>query len=243
MASRRALSASCAAAAASAIVVAITGCGGSQGAAGSSQSTATEAAQTAAQPAPSRTAASPPSASAAGNRAAAEDTHDADTTHGAEASASASSAQIVLSSPALHGNREVANPIAARYTCAGANVSLPLKWGAVPHGTRELGVFVMNHVQKGRLAADWVVVGLRPTVKAIPTGGLPAGAIVGRNSAGQNRYSVCPAKGKKVEYGVFVFALRHPLHAHTGFNPVPVFERLEAGEAAGFGLIGFTSKR
>jgi phosphatidylethanolamine-binding protein (PEBP) family uncharacterized protein len=137
----------------------------------------------------------------------------------------------------------VANPISTSYTCAGANASLPLKWGAAPRGTRELGVFVMHHVQKGRLAADWAIVGLRPTVRSIPSGSLPAGAVVGRNSAGQRRYSVCPPKGKEVEYGVFVFALRHPLHAHAGFNPVPVFERLEAGGAAGFGLIGFTSKR
>ena len=158
------------------------------------------------------------------------------------AAAGASPTPIVLTSPALHGNREVAHPISSHYTCKGANASLPLKWGAVPRGTRELGVFVMHHVQKGHLAADWAVLGLRPTTRAIPSGALPTGAVVGRNSTGQSRYSVCPPRGREVEYGVFVFALRHPLHARGGFSAVPVFERLEAGSAAGFGLIGFTSR-
>jgi len=160
----------------------------------------------------------------------------------AAAGAPAAQTQIFLASSALHGSRQVANPISSNYTCAGANVSLPLRWGSLPRGTREVGVFVMHHERRGRLAADWAVLGIRPSTRVIAQGRVPAGAVVGRNSAGQLRYSVCPYRGRQTEYGVFVFALRRPLHARPAFDPVPVFERLEAG-AAGFGLIGFTSRR
>jgi phosphatidylethanolamine-binding protein (PEBP) family uncharacterized protein len=86
------------------------------------------------------------------------------------------------------------------------------------------------------------VLGLKPTVKELRAGQLPAGAVVGRNSAGQDRYYVCPPKGKQVEYGVFVYAFPHALHAHRGFSPVPLAQRAQS-QALGFGLIGFTTQR
>jgi phosphatidylethanolamine-binding protein (PEBP) family uncharacterized protein len=201
------------------VLLAVAGCGG--GSATTASQPASPAASASASTASSTSSASDPSASST--------------------SSSGTPSLIHLSSAALHGSPEVANPIPARYTCAGANVSLPLTWGLLPHGAKEVGVFVMHHVQKGRLAADWAVLGLKPTVKELPTGQVPAGAVVGRNSAGQERYSVCPSKGKEVEYGVFVYAFSHALHPRSGFNAVAVFERALAG-SLGQGLIGFTFK-
>jgi hypothetical protein len=90
---------------------------------------------------------------------------------------------------------------------------------------RELGVFVFHH-SGSRLAPDWAVVGLRPTLKGFPAGRLPRGAVVGRNSVGRIDYSVCPPKGHKMEYGVFVYAFSRLLWARTGFNPTALLNRV-----------------
>jgi len=215
------------------LLLALAGCGGGGGSTTASQasapSTSPTSTSTTTSNSPSLLAPSTPSTTSTDPNAG-------------SASAPATPAEIHLSSSALPGNPEEAHPIPARYTCAGADVSLPLSWGLVPSGTREVGVFVMHHANKGRLAADWALLGLKPSVRAIPTGTVPAGAVVGRNSAGQTHYSVCPPAGKELEYGVFVFAFRRHARFAPGFNAVPVFEKALAG-AAGQGLIGFTFKR
>lgn len=218
------------------VLLAVAGCGGG------SATTASQSASPAAS-ASTSTASSPSATSSTSTSATPSSTTTSTAPDASATSAPGTPAVIHLSSAALHGSPEVANPIPARYTCAGANVSLPLSWGLLPHGTKEVGVFVMHHVQKGRLAADWAVLGLKPTAKELPTGTVPAGAVVGRNSVGENRYSVCPPRGKELEYGVFVFAFPHALHLHSGFNAVAVVERALAGASVGQGLIGFTSKR
>jgi phosphatidylethanolamine-binding protein (PEBP) family uncharacterized protein len=217
------------------VLLAVAGCGGG------SATTASQPASVATS-ASGSTSSSSPATSSTSTSAAPSPTPTSTDPNASSTSPPGTPALIHLSSAALHGNPEVASPISARYTCAGANVSLPLTWGLLPHGTKEVGVFVMHHVQKGRLAADWGVLGLKPTVKGLPTGRVPAGAVVGRNSAGQERYAVCPPKGKEVEYGVFVYAFSHALHPRPGFNAVAVFERALAG-SLGQGLIGFTFKR
>jgi phosphatidylethanolamine-binding protein (PEBP) family uncharacterized protein len=149
---------------------------------------------------------------------------------------------LVVWSPALGGGvLATSRPIPRRYTCAGANVSLPLQWRSVPRGTRELGVFVLHH-KKGGYIVDWGVVGLKPTLHGLSAGRLPQGAIVGRNSSGQTRYSVCPPKGQEIEYGVFVHAFSRPLYARPGFEPLALLGRTERASLS-YGLTAFTSKR
>jgi hypothetical protein len=109
-------------------------------------------------------------------------------------------------------------PIPARYTCDGANVPPPLRWGRVPKGTVEIDLFVTNLAGDGTETTDWAVAGLKPNLRLLASGHLPAGAIVGRNSDGQTRYSVCPPKGPKANYFVLLIPLPRHIPVSPGFE-------------------------
>lgn len=131
-----------------------------------------------------------------------------------------------------------------RYTCDGANAPLPLKWKSVPPGTHELQVLVVNakDLSNGRLFADWGVAGLSPRLRGLSPGNVPAGAIVGRNSFGQDRYSICPRRGASTAYVAFVFALPQPAHLRPGFSVSARAEKL-LHTHVGEGTLEFLYKR
>jgi phosphatidylethanolamine-binding protein (PEBP) family uncharacterized protein len=118
--------------------------------------------------------------------------------------------------------------IPERYTCNGADVSLPMRWSHVPSPTAELAVFVVNlRPVHGRFFFDWAVAGLSPATQGISAGTLPPGAVVGRNSFGTIGYSICPAKGRREDFVVRVLALPHPLAVTPGFDAETVYRAAE----------------
>ncbi|HEV2997687.1 MAG TPA: YbhB/YbcL family Raf kinase inhibitor-like protein [Solirubrobacteraceae bacterium] len=124
---------------------------------------------------------------------------------------------IELSSPAIPGTGEFP-PIQARYTCDGADISPPLHWSNIPAGAQDLALVVLYVDQvRHEYRFDWVVAGLKPALHGLSADRLPAGAIVGRNSNGQTRYSVCSPKGVKESYGFILYALPHRIALKPGF--------------------------
>lgn len=109
-------------------------------------------------------------------------------------------------------------PISARYTCDRLNATPPITWGRVPAGTVEIDLFVTNLARDGTEYTDWAVAGLKPGLRKLAPGRLPAGAIVGRNSYGAPRYSVCPAKKTKSSYFVLVIPLPRRIPVRPGFE-------------------------
>ncbi|HEV3320453.1 MAG TPA: YbhB/YbcL family Raf kinase inhibitor-like protein [Solirubrobacteraceae bacterium] len=149
---------------------------------------------------------------------------------------------IKVSSPAYRG----AGAIHVRYTCDGADASLPLQWSTIPKGIAELVLFVTDFNEKpqgGETFFSWAVAGLHPTLRGLAGGTLPAGAIVGRNSFGQSRYSVCPPKGGGVHHFLVVlYALPHSVSAQPGFAANALLKTVtHAAEYSG--LSGFAYKR
>jgi phosphatidylethanolamine-binding protein (PEBP) family uncharacterized protein len=134
--------------------------------------------------------------------------------------------------------------IPERYTCDGADVSLPVRWSHIPSGTAELVIFAINlQPVHGRFFFDWALAGISATSQGISAGVLPPGAIVGRNSAGKVGYSICPAKGTPEEhYIVRVVALPHPLAAKPGFDAEVFYREAErSATAVGLGGGGYKS--
>jgi phosphatidylethanolamine-binding protein (PEBP) family uncharacterized protein len=104
-------------------------------------------------------------------------------------------------------------------TCDGANTPLSLHWSAVPHGTAELALFIVNlRPVNERVFVDWAVTGLSPHSHGITAGALPAGAIAGTNGFGKVGYSICPPQGMSETYIARLVALAHPLSARPGFD-------------------------
>ncbi|HWY90426.1 MAG TPA: YbhB/YbcL family Raf kinase inhibitor-like protein [Solirubrobacteraceae bacterium] len=148
---------------------------------------------------------------------------------------------IRVSSPVLRPGSK----IPARYTCDGAGTSPPLRWGTVPQGTVELELFVLDLKSEPTVkpVVNWAVTGLHPTLRGISAGKLPPGAIVGRNSSGQSRYTICPTRREGLQrYVVALLALPRSVSATPGFNASAFFKKvLHTAEYSG--LVGFTYQR
>jgi phosphatidylethanolamine-binding protein (PEBP) family uncharacterized protein len=148
--------------------------------------------------------------------------------------------RVLISSPVVpHAEA----PLPARYTCDGQNTPPPLRWKGIPKGTAELMLDIIkiapvNH----KLYFAWAVAGLSPKTHGINQGQLPAGGIVGTNSAGQRGYDLCPPKGSSEGYVAVLFALPHRLAAQPGFDAAAL--RREAERTATYqGFLIFTYQR
>ena len=152
--------------------------------------------------------------------------------HAHTASERVPTVSIIVSTPTVL--REKESYIPRRYTCDGANDSLPVRWSHIPPATADIAVFVVNlQPVHGRTFFDWALAGLSPTSHGVYSGRLPPGAVVGRNSYGNAGYSICPAKGTREEsYVVRVVALPHPLAASPGFNAEAVYREAERSATA-----------
>jgi phosphatidylethanolamine-binding protein (PEBP) family uncharacterized protein len=147
-------------------------------------------------------------------------------------------ATINATIPVLTGSRGTTRTIPARYTCDGANVSLPAQWSNIPHGTAEIVIFLLDlRPIHGKAFFDWAVAGLSPTSHGFPAGSLPPGAVVGRNSYGDVGYSICPAKGVEEDFAMRVLALPHRLAATPGFEAEAFYNEAEKAPLA-VGLTG-----
>jgi phosphatidylethanolamine-binding protein (PEBP) family uncharacterized protein len=125
--------------------------------------------------------------------------------------------------------------LTAANTCEGEDLSPAVEWGQIPPGTTELALFVMNlEPVEGGLYFDWAVAGIDPTLEGLEVGKPPKGAVVGRNSAGQNEYSLCPHGKANEQYIFALYALTDGVSPKQGFEPLELRkEATEASESVG----------
>lgn len=145
--------------------------------------------------------------------------------------------QIAITSPAF----KAGGPIAARYTCDGANVSPPLRWHGVPAGTAELFLLAVAVGSAGE-TVEWALAGIRPSTRQIAAGALPAGAFAGVNGAGKPGWGgLCGPKGSLQRVIFVLYALNRKLILKPGFDPVAVRNGLTgASLARGLTLATYT---
>ena len=106
---------------------------------------------------------------------------------------------ITLASGAFRPNQ----PIPARYTCDGADVSPPLAWTGVPAGTRSLALIIddpdaPDPKHPRQVWVHWVLYNLPPDCTGLAEAtALPAGTKVGRNDWQRADYGgPCPPIGR-----------------------------------------------
>jgi phosphatidylethanolamine-binding protein (PEBP) family uncharacterized protein len=113
---------------------------------------------------------------------------------------------ILLSSPAIQAGK-----LPARYTCDGADISPPLKWGTVPTGTKELVLFAVDVTSpESRLTGgtvEWTLAGVKPELHELAAGEVPAETNLEQASDGKRDYHVCPPKGQTHRYKFAVYAV------------------------------------
>ena len=122
---------------------------------------------------------------------------------------------LVLALPWLDGG-----DIDPRYTCDGENISPALSWGAVPAGTVEIAIALVDDsaVSDGRPFVHWVIGGLDPAEIALVEGDVPPGALQALNFFGDVGYGgPCPPPGDEPHlYRFTVYALNQQLELADG---------------------------
>jgi phosphatidylethanolamine-binding protein (PEBP) family uncharacterized protein len=144
---------------------------------------------------------------------------------GCGGSGSGKQAAVALTSSAIAGGE-----IPARYTCDGANVAPPLRWGTVPSGTVEVALFAvglsLSHTWN---SVEWAVAGVKPELHELRAGKLPPGAFLEEASNGRRDYSICPPKGRSQTYAFVIFALPPGVQATPQINGVNLYHNLAEG--------------
>lgn len=113
---------------------------------------------------------------------------------------------LSLTSPAFPAG----GVIPARHSCMGEDLSPPLAWSDVPHGTGAFALIV--HDRDARGFVHWVVAGIPSDATGLPEGVPPSGTrapLQGFNDFGRPGWSgPCPPSGSGDHHYVFtLFAL------------------------------------
>jgi Raf kinase inhibitor-like YbhB/YbcL family protein len=107
-----------------------------------------------------------------------------------------------------------------RYTCDGLDVAPAISWGAVPAGTAEIAVALVDDsaVSDGRPFVHWVIGGLDPAEIAVVEGDVPPGALQALNFFGDVGYGgPCPPPGDDPHlYRLTAYALNQQLELADG---------------------------
>ena len=116
--------------------------------------------------------------------------------------------------------------IPERYSCEGENLSPPLAWSDVDDDAVELALVMADFDTEAGIFHHWVVLGIDPSVRELPAGRIPAGAVLARTTADNAVYiGPCPPVGERHEYLFTLFQLDRRLDLPEG---TPTKDALDA---------------
>ncbi len=124
---------------------------------------------------------------------------------------------LSLASTEFHNGQ----PIPAKFTCDGDNVSVPLQWADPPANTRSFALIVDDPDAPSGTYTHWVLYNVPADVHSLSEGvstdaTLPDGSMNGVNSARKSGYTgPCPPSGTH-HYHFELYALDAPLSLKPG---------------------------
>jgi Raf kinase inhibitor-like YbhB/YbcL family protein len=151
--------------------------------------------------------------------------------------------RIVVKSPAF----EEGQRIGVKYTGDGEDVSPPLTWSGVPHGTRSLVLLCEDPDAPRGTWSHWVLFNLPPDLRQLDEGVSDlSGAVQGRNDFGNEGYGgPAPPPGKPHRYYFKLTALNAVLTLPAGAKRQDVLTAMEGhvlGEGWLMGVYGRSSR-
>jgi Raf kinase inhibitor-like YbhB/YbcL family protein len=141
-----------------------------------------------------------------------------------------------------------ASPI--QYTCDGANISPPLRWGGIPKNSQSLAIICEDPDAPSGVFVHWVIFNLPPIVADLPEAAptteelAESGAIQGMNDFNNIGYDgPCPPPGSKPHrYFFHLYALDTKLRLQAGATKQE-FERAAENHIIAEGSLMGTYKR
>ena len=124
-------------------------------------------------------------------------------------------------------------PIPARHTCDGADLSPALSWTTVPRGTRSLALVAEDPDAPGGVFTHWVSYNIPPDIRAVPEG-VPrterpdVGGLQGLNDFRRIGYNgPCPPPGPAHRYRFTVYALDTLLDLQPGASKQQLLQAMQ----------------
>jgi len=151
---------------------------------------------------------------------------------------------IVLTSPAF----EDGGFIPPKYTCDGADISPPLRWQAVPDGTKTLALICDDPDAPLGTFVHWVLFNIGAETRELeenipPNKTLPGGAMQGRNDFGRIGYGgPCPPRGTH-RYFFKIYALDTQLSLQPGIKKGDLLKAMQGHILAQGKLMGKYKRR
>jgi Raf kinase inhibitor-like YbhB/YbcL family protein len=154
-----------------------------------------------------------------------------------------SSSALTVTSAAF----ESGQPIPAKFSCSGADISPEVSWSAGPSGTKSYALIVDDPDAPGGTFVHWVLYNLRArdgSGRVTLSEGSSGGAAEGQNGFGKSGYGgPCPPPGKPHHYRFNVYALNREL---DGLSSAATADQLRAafkGSVLAEGTLTGTFKR
>jgi len=139
-------------------------------------------------------------------------------------------------------------PIPAKHTCDGSNLSPQLSWSNIPDSARELVLICDDPDAPGGTWVHWVVYGLSPDSTGLPENiaqkGVVSGARQGINDFRKTGYGgPCPPRGPAHRYFFRLYAIDKQLGLEPGATKPEVMKAIEGHILARGELIGLYKRR
>jgi Raf kinase inhibitor-like YbhB/YbcL family protein len=129
-------------------------------------------------------------------------------------------------------------PIPARYSCDGDNVSPQLAWQGVPSEAKAVALVVDDPDAPRGTFVHWVLLDLDPGISSLAENSVPAGATQANNSAGKAAYfGPCPPSGTH-HYRFTVYALSSATGLKAGADLNQALKAIESSAIARGRLVG-----
>lgn len=165
---------------------------------------------------------------------------------GGSPTATAEKPSILFGSPV----ETAARIIPSRYKCNNREVWVPLKWGALPPGTKELALYIVRFGApkvvaggkvKAEVKAEELVLGLHASLHELKPGKYPHGALIAVHAQPGEPLSVCPPKRKPENLLFRIYALGRKLHIAKSAKVNPLQEVTNAATEAGTFIVRYRS--
>jgi Raf kinase inhibitor-like YbhB/YbcL family protein len=145
---------------------------------------------------------------------------------------------ITVTSPAFRDGQ----PIPARFSCDGGNISPPLAWHGVPPAAKAVALVVDDPDAPRGTFVHWVLLDLAPDTGSLAEGSAPAGTTQATNSTGKATYfGPCPPSGTH-HYRFTVSALTSATGLPNGAALNQALKAIDASAIARGRLVGTYSR-
>lgn len=140
-------------------------------------------------------------------------------------------------------------PIPAKYTCDGPDVSPPLQWTNLPAATRSLALIADDPDAPVGTWVHWVLYALAPTLTGLPEAVDKSQYVLDGARQGQNDFhrlgygGPCPPRGKPHRYFFKLYALDTMLDLQPGATKKDLLKALEGHVLAEGQLMGTYGRR